>query len=287
MSYLDDLPRYATTPNGERRLLRQAIQNSRLLDFLRRQGYQILAMETGYWVTELDTADMYLRNPRSLSEFEVMLLGSTQLGHLVRATTRVSGYENHRRQVRFVLEQLSAIPKYNSPKFVFMHAVCPHPPFVFGPQGEPISPRGHPRYFGDGMHFHSATEYRQGYTAQLQFINGQITTILRSILQQSPSPPIIIVQGDHGPGMTWDPSSLERTNIRERFSILNAYRFPDGNYEQLDSRITPVNSFRVVLNTFFGTELERLPERSFYSTWEAPLQFVDITKRLVESEPAR
>ena len=38
-------------------------------------------------------------------------------------------------------------------------------------------------------------------------------------------------------------------------SILNAYYFPGGRYEGLYEAISPVNSFRVVLNTFFGAKL--------------------------------
>ena len=54
-------------------------------------------------------------------------------------------------------------------------------------------------------------------------------------------------------------------------SILNAYYFPGGRYEGLYQDISPVNSFRVVLNTFFGAKLPLLPDRSFFSTWTRAL----------------
>jgi hypothetical protein len=61
-------------------------------------------------------------------------------------------------------------------------------------------------------------------------------------------------------------------------TILNAYYFPDKQYQGLHDRITPVNSFRVVLNTFFGAQIPLLEDRSFFSTWAEPYQFIDVTK---------
>ena len=69
-------------------------------------------------------------------------------------------------------------------------------------------------------------------------------------------------------------------------SILNAYYFPGGRYEGLYDRYRPVNSFRVVLNTFFGAKLDLLPDRSFFSTWPDPYKFIDVTDA-VQAERTR
>jgi hypothetical protein len=60
-------------------------------------------------------------------------------------------------------------------------------------------------------------------------------------------------------------------------SILNAYFFPDRKYDGLYPDITPVNSFRVVLDTFFGARLGLLPDKSYFSTWGEPYRFMDVT----------
>ena len=60
-------------------------------------------------------------------------------------------------------------------------------------------------------------------------------------------------------------------------SILNAYYFPNRDYRELYQQITPVNSMRVMLNTFFGAGLKLLPDRSYYSTWSEPYEFMDVT----------
>src|SRR4029077_20790654 len=95
-----------------------------------------------------------------------------------------------------------------------------------------------------------------------------------------PAPPLITLQSAPGWGMNLDFQSPERSDLRERMGILNAYLFPDRDYRGLDDAITPVNSFRVVLDHYFGARLARLPERSFFSTWTEPFRFVDVTERV-------
>jgi hypothetical protein len=63
------------------------------------------------------------------------------------------------------------------------------------------------------------------------------------------------VQGDHGPyGFSPGLRPAE-------YEILNAYYLPrEDARAMLYPRISPVNSFRVVLNAFFGKDLELLPD---------------------------
>ncbi len=83
-------------------------------------------------------------------------------------------------------------------------------------------------------------------------------------------------------------NNVANTDLKERMSILNAYYFPGQKYQGLYGRISPVNSFRVVLNTYFGATLELLPDRSFFSTWTDPYRFIDVTDavRTPDDRPA-
>ena len=74
--------------------------------------------------------------------------------------------------------------------------------------------------------------------------------------------------------MNWDDS--ESTNMWERFGILNAYYLPGGGEQHLYESITPVNTFRVILNHYFDHNLELLPDRSYYSLWQRPFWFVPV-----------
>ncbi len=82
------------------------------------------------------------------------------------------------------------------------------------------------------------------------------------------------------PGAHFSHDSLEEADVGERFPILNAYYFPGVDSSDLYPTISPVNSFRVVLNTYFGLELPLLEDRAFYCTMKRPFDLVEITDSL-------
>jgi hypothetical protein len=58
-------------------------------------------------------------------------------------------------------------------------------------------------------------------------------------------------------------------------SIFAAYHFPDAS-EQAYPTVTPVNGARLLANQYLGTNLPRLEDESFFSTWERPYEFVPV-----------
>jgi hypothetical protein len=166
--------------------------------------------------------------------------------------------------------------------------LCPHPPFVLGENGEDASHREDPFFLSDGDKFQARSSdprvYVRGYRAQAVFITKKIEQVIDEILARSPRPPIVILQSDHGSGLRLNMESKEQTDLIERMSILNCYFFPDRDYRALYQDISPVNSFRVVLNTFFGSKVDLLPDRSYFSTWSIPFRFMEVTDS-VRSRP--
>ena len=122
----------------------------------------------------------------------------------------------------------------------------------------------------------SRKEYVDGYRAHLNFLNKRITATLDTILAASERPPVIIIQGDHGPGSRLDFTSVEGTDLKERFGILNACYFPEGADEHLYDSISPVNTFRLVLNRYFGTQLQLLEDRSYFTPDQDPYRFIPV-----------
>jgi hypothetical protein len=137
----------------------------------------------------------------------------------------------HRRRVLFVLNELSHMAEVPGPKFVFVHLVSPHRPFVFDALGNPVE--------DDYTWTHSQMDqedYIQGYREQVGYLNSQVLPTLSRLIAGSDPAPVIILQGDHGP---------EEGSSEERMRILNVYFLGDAGLNGLYPSITPVNSFRV------------------------------------------
>lgn len=252
MDYLDNLGPYLKQLNsGDIWIL---LKQSRVRQLLENAGYKTVAFDTGYEWSRLEDADVYLSlgsesySMQNINPFEAMLIKSTALliltdsqNQLLRSQFKEVNfpYSYHVNSQKFILEQLPQIAKDLQPTFTFAHLLIPHVPFVFNPDGsivtDPLFYNGKLSWPGDDEHL------RIGYTNEVEFIDRQMVEIFRTILAESKTPPIIVVNGDHG---------LQGDN---RFEILNAYYLPDNGDKHLYPKITPVNSFRVVFDTYFGT----------------------------------
>lgn len=250
---------------------------------LRPLGYQFVAYSTGYDFTECTQADRCLGPRHPADNFQMMLVQKTPLRYLPFEIESWNFYTSIRARIQFVLDDLPERSQERRPTFTFAHIVAPHHPFVFGENGEDVSPQAR---FGNTLggsrlrSYATAASYREGYRRQAIYLTQQIEQTIDRILARSPEPPIIILQSDHGSGLRHHLNDLELTDLRERMSILNCYYFPDRNYEGLTQGISSVNTFRVVFNNIFGAKLPLLKNRNLFSTYDMPLEFVDVTDRL-------
>jgi hypothetical protein len=287
-TYLDGLADRIGAESASLRPLRALIARSRAVQILNSQGYAVVAFSTGYPLSELRDADAYLSPAWIPNGFQSILMNSTPIPILLELPFLKTQYDMHRERTLHSLDHIADATQIEAPTFVFAHILAPHPPFVFGENGEPIQPGKRTTVAGnftlaDGQEFTSLSvkgDYVEDYREQLAFITHKVQTVVQEILANSPDPPIIIVQADHGPGSMLDWRSMEDSNLPERLSILNAYYFPTQNYESLHPGITPVNTFRVILNNYFGMDYPMLGDRSYYSTPEQPYLFFDVTEQI-------
>ncbi len=255
-------------------LLKQSLVRTRLEEI----GYTTVAFETGYEWSRLADADVYLgpfREPYALqmiSPFESLLIKSTAgliltdsqvLANSENSATIASRleeinfpYRGHVERQLFILDQLEQIPSMRGPKFVFAHLLIPHEPFVFDRHGEIHQDPGF--YSGKGGSAINDLYHRDGYIGEIQFINDRMIEISKVILAQSDTDPIILILGDHG---------VKKDN---RLLILNAYYLPGDGEQNLYPSISPVNSFRVIFDTYFGTDYGLLPDLSYQSDSPEP-----------------
>jgi len=181
---------------------------------------------------------------------------------------------------KFDLLKRTAKAPTGKPKFVYAHFLVPHNPWKFDADGELLAPS-------------KAAERTEteNYVNQLVYTNNQILDIVDHIVKVSKTPPIIIVQADEGPELRYegDQSKTDLEKMRKRCGIITAMYLPDSGDTVVPADLSPVNTFRLVFNTYFGAKMEMLENRSYYFSPATPLgkpdwsqagKFVDVTDQL-------
>jgi hypothetical protein len=286
--YVQTLVEGVDAQERDRRLLGDLIDRNRTFASLRAAGYQIRSYVSEYPLLRPKEVDERLSPPFPVTEFDFALYEESAFAWAAQrvSVARWPTLQLHRRHVLWTLDHLAQEPLegHQGPRLVFAHLLMPHPPFVFNEDGSVRSTRL-PVTLHDGPEWRhgargSGETYEEGYAAATSFLNRRIVEIVEGILGRARRPSIIYIQGDHGPGAGLTTEYSANTDIRERFGILLAMRLPDGDYGHVAPDITPVNAVRLLLNRAIGTKLASLDNRSYFSTWAHPFDFVDVTEHL-------
>jgi len=265
--------------------LSDRLKNNDVFDIFRQLGYSIVTLSSGYAHTDIKEADFYITQSRMESEFASILLAGTPIA--VFQTKEDNPYGRHRQHILSTLDKIPDVYEMPSPRLVFTHIVSPHPPFVFGPLGEPVQPDWSFNLNDGRFHTRAGGTYEQyisGYRDQLAHINSLLLSMVDRLLAvDAADRPIIILQADHGPRSTFiRKPPTPSTGLRERYAILNAYYLPGVDSSVFYPQITPVNSFRLIFDEYFGAGFGLLTDSCFTQTWERPFDFSDVTERLSE-----
>jgi hypothetical protein len=244
MTYLDELDVAYNDPTLSARL-----QHSEIRRFFDDLGYEYVVFESPYPWLNITDADHYIKSDSDvvIHDFELLYLRTTFFGIPFDAYRRFvndtidPGIHTHVHQVNTILKYLQNPSESDRPRFVYAHIISPHVPKVFTSNGQ-INPNW-------------KEDPEASLAGTYDYINEQILKAIEKILGSSDPQPIIILQSDHG-----DSEEPEYRTL-----ILNAYYLPDGGGEDLYPTISPVNTFRVVLNHYFGQDYPLLDDRSFYS----------------------
>lgn len=254
----------ADPSNFEVIALGRGIRDNAFRTELQKMGYQTVAFETGYNFSEWFNADYYFLPTSTalgthsflsnLGSFDIMFLRSTMLAPLVDEYIQEANFaeESYRRSVTlFTLDKLKEIPQIDGPKLVFVHLSMNHAPFVFDADGGPnpeLAKIRSPKSENDA--------YYKGYRGTFPYTDQKIQETVDAILKNSKEPPVIILQGDHGP--------LSVRTIKH-YEILNALYLPGVDTTDFYPTMSPINTFRIVLDKYFGKGLKILPDEAYYS----------------------
>ncbi len=253
MEYINYLEDIVGSDSMDESIPRRMVKDSAVMNTLREAGYTSVHFASYSSVASYNQyADINGGTGRDdTSEFSCLLVNMTPIRHLWHIETSV-----HRQNVLSAFDLLRNSVG-DGPRFYFFHITLPHHPYSFSASGGPANG--------------SQSDYLQ-YLDQVGFANLNIREVVDVLLARD-EPPIIIIQGDHGPGMTWEGHHTDQHH-RAKFSIFNAiYPALDGLY----ASISPVNTFRVVLNDL-GASYELLEDRSYATEPGTIYQFYDVTE---------
>lgn len=146
--------------------------------------------------------------------------------------------------------------KKEKPQFIYAHFQVPHDPYIFDSTGK-LKPTK--------LTFQLKEEdHPAAFIQQVQFANKIIADLVKTIKTKNKKNTIIIIEGDHGFRNIYGKKGYMT------FENLNTFYFPDKNYKLLYDSISPVNSFRVVLNNFFAANLPLLKDSSIFIPYTLP-----------------
>jgi hypothetical protein len=255
-------------------IVSNSYQENRVFKFFNQNDYKTIYIYGGI-MEEIKISNQNLCSNKAIVDFHTQLTQTTMFWLIQKYQ-----FINDLNEIRFcAFNELEMVgERNNEPIFVFAHIKLPHDPFTMDSNGETITPQNID--FGIG-----SDGNKIGYINQLEFTNKKITELIPKIISNSKSPPIIIIQSDHG--VRFDINKIssneeilnqyDKEILQRSFDGFSAYYFPDNSYEELYEDMTPVNTFRIIFNKFFNTELELLPDRMYFQFGETR-QFSDVTE---------
>lgn len=135
-----------------------------------------------------------------------------------------------------------------SPKFVYGHFMLPHGPYIFDSIGRMVI---------DYPLLQRDTNDIKLFINQVKYATTVIKELVCFIKNNNRKNTVIVIQGDHGYRNIYGHEYMI-------FDNLNAIYYPDYEYSQLNSKHSPINTFRYIFSKFFMTNLPAQKDTSIY-----------------------
>jgi hypothetical protein len=284
MQYLHTLLGEDTIP--KKPLVYRMLRNPRVVRFLKALGYRYV-LSSLYRPMRNDRAADFRIGGGDLGGFSHILYSTTVLPALSRAFNVAEEQLDPRRKrwQRSVsqFKEVARTTRSRRPQFVIAHLLLPHPPYLLDRKGNFVSEEEEQR-----------RSWRVRYADQVLYTNRKLRELINTLLEDKANPPVIVLQPDEGhwPLRYWDRSdefnyeTASRTELLDKFQILNAYYLPGVPRKALYPSITPVNSFRLIFNHYFNAGFRLLPDRAYGRELKPVYHFVEITHLFRDSRKA-
>jgi hypothetical protein len=239
------------------------IANNKVVAFLKSIGYTTVVFDEtkmGYPSAKPIQADiLYEYGSSAIPKGDIKTLGFSfdEFGELVIDNTMLYAVSEkyksnspmvsqHNRMVFFTVDNIASedVP---SPKFVYVHLLLPHNPFMYNENGDIV----------DNSHFFNWDYYIDNYKFTIKLTERMIENILQA--SDPENPPVIILQSDHGARNIFiqQRGSKILSNYPEKYKtlILNAMYLPGYNNSDFSQDMNPINTFPIIFNYLFNTKI--------------------------------
>lgn len=269
----------------------ERVENNRAIAFLKGLGYEVVFFPNSYEPLRKNRhADLQLPDPGDIRpELETVWLHTTLLpaistiGCKVARCVLVPGVAERPALTDWKFAQLGRLAASSRPRFVLAHLLVPHEPYVYGADC---------RHLPASLVWPDSAITRAAYLDQITCVNQKLLMAVDAILRTSPTPPVILLQSDHGHGnLTHEDLELRNASaamVRGRVDIFAAYHVPGAADTLFYEGMTPVNLLPRVFNHLFGTRFQRQPDRSYWLvSAHAPYRMTPIVEEEAGANPSR
>ena len=284
LQYLDALPARVGVDNDSWEPVYPLVEDNKLVEFLHARGYRYVFLPSAFAATRQSRiAEVQLPLPSQIRpEFEVAWRWTTPIPvvHLFACQVlgcrmNLSSYTPESAELLdWKFARLPELAGGAQPVFVFAHLTLPHEPYVYDEtcrHREPYWPLDDEQ---------DSLAVKTAYVAQIKCLNRKLLTLVDQLREHSRTPPVILLQADHGHGRLGRISpGLEQAapwQIAERRAVFAAYALPGIVSAAVSDSISPVNITRLVLQHYFGASLPQLANLTFWSAWSRPYRFTRL-----------
>jgi hypothetical protein len=240
----------------------ERISDNKVMKYLKSKGYSTVAIEelTEFIDAATPVGADYTFNYNSNGTDGAFILFD-EFGRLVAANSMLRVFPDiynqgedvarveHRRFIFTTINRVAELEEIPSPKFVYVHMVFPHKPFMFDENGKSLPKR-----------YQSNWNY---YLGQYNYSMDLTREMIENILSESDPnrPPVIILQSDHGARNLQNASTtiiLDDFPEDYKTNIMFALYMPGYDLSALPQDVYPTNTFPIVFNYIFDDHIPLL-----------------------------
>jgi hypothetical protein len=262
------------------------VKHNRAARFLKEQGYKYVLFPSAWWAATANSPladEEFDPRPRfSLvdeirrTELRQAVLRSSLLRYAIGPNRESVPMVQHILRSFEGLQEVAADP---APTFTFAHVLLPHVPYLLDESCRPLE-----RPISDDMEA-DTPEQRADYVGQVRCVDRLVLDLVTRLLQQSSTPPVILVVGDHGPRFAdvafyGHPESVSTAFIRERFGAFGAFYLPAGGDSVFREPVTLVNVLGNVLRYYFNADIAP-SANDMYVSGQQPYRFYPVNPGLL------